>query len=59
MAARDGRRSTCTYASLGIAVSPLTTISHILYLFSKTAISESIKGQKMVSYGNATADGNC
>jgi len=46
MAARDGRRGTCAYASLGIAVSPLAAISHISYLFSKTVISESLKGQK-------------
>jgi len=46
MAARAGRRGTCAYASLGIAVSPLAVISHVPYLFSKTVISESIKGQK-------------
>ena len=46
MAATDGRRCARKYASLGIAASPLAAISHILYLFSKTVISESLKGQK-------------
>jgi hypothetical protein len=44
MAAPDYRRGMCTYASLGIAVSPLAATSYVPYLFSKTAISESIKG---------------
>ena len=60
MAATDGRRGTCTYASLGIAVSPLAAISDITYLFSKTVISEPCKvKEKWTPVETVTAGGKC